>query len=294
MAKYIVAVSGGVDSVVLLDALVRKDAINERVVLGEPTARELIVAHFDHGIRPDSHEDAAFVKQLADTYGLDYVGRREELGKGASEELARQRRYKFLFDLAKKHNATIVTAHHADDVVETIAINCQRGTGWRGVAVLGRPGIWRPLLEVRKRDLLQYAKMQQLEWREDSTNEDLGYLRNRLRQRLRLASDESVAAFGVYRTRQLALRAQIDEEVALVMPPGPDYLRYLFITVPPITAVELLRAVFIRECHDGLTIVQRQQILQAIKVAKPGKTYEVSSDVRLRFTQRHFVVELAR
>src|SRR5690606_26701133 len=105
--KYIVAVSGGVDSVVLLDMLSKK------------TEHELIVAHFDHGIRPDSHEDAAFVQKLAQRYGHTFEMKREELGAYASEATARERRYAFLGALAKKHQAAVMTAHHLDDLVET-------------------------------------------------------------------------------------------------------------------------------------------------------------------------------
>jgi tRNA(Ile)-lysidine synthase len=81
--KYLVAVSGGIDSVVLLHKL---------VAAGE---HELVVAHFDHGIREDSAEDARFVKGLAEHYGLPFVMKREELGKTAGEEQARTRRYAF-------------------------------------------------------------------------------------------------------------------------------------------------------------------------------------------------------
>src|SRR3989344_5293986 len=115
--NYIVAVSGGVDSVVLLDMLIKQKEHN------------LVVAHFDHGIRVDSDADARFVWELAKKYELSFEVRREELGDAASENTARSHRYAFLRDIAKKYSATIVTAHHADDVVETIAINLTRGTG---------------------------------------------------------------------------------------------------------------------------------------------------------------------
>ena len=134
--RYVVAVSGGVDSVVLLD-----------MVAQEVAPQRLIVAHFDHGIRPESADDAAFVKSLAKQYGLTFETKREELGANASEELAREHRYAFLRDVAKRYSATIMTAHHADDIIETIAINMTRGTGWRGLAVLDSPGIERPLLD---------------------------------------------------------------------------------------------------------------------------------------------------
>ncbi|MFZ1301261.1 MAG: ATP-binding protein, partial [Candidatus Microsaccharimonas sp.] len=91
---YIVAVSGGVDSVVLLDMLARASS---RLPSPGP---QYIVAHFDHGIRDDSRDDAQFVKHLAETYGLVYESERVELGVGASEELARTKRYEFLRGVA--------------------------------------------------------------------------------------------------------------------------------------------------------------------------------------------------
>ena len=103
--KRVVAVSGGVDSVVLLDMLA-DEGVN------------IVVAHFDHGIRPDSAADAWFVKALAARYGVEYIGKREELGADASEELARERRYAFLHEVAQKHHAKLVTAHHLDDLIE--------------------------------------------------------------------------------------------------------------------------------------------------------------------------------
>ena len=116
MATYVVAVSGGVDSVVLLD------------VFSKIKHHTLVVAHFDHGIRTDSVHDARFVEALAKKHTLTFETLREELGADASEEKARDRRYAFLRSVAKKYDGRIVTAHHSDDAVETIAINMSRGT----------------------------------------------------------------------------------------------------------------------------------------------------------------------
>src|SRR5690606_41547248 len=110
------AVSGGIDSVVLLD------------MLSHVPGLKLVVTHFDHGIRPDSAQDAVFVEELAAHYGLPFETKRVELGTKASEELARRHRYAFLRDVAARYNAKIITAHHADDVIETVAINHIRGT----------------------------------------------------------------------------------------------------------------------------------------------------------------------
>ena len=112
----LVAVSGGVDSVVLLDMLARSED-------------RLVVAHVDHGIREESSEDAQFVEGLAHQYQVPFVSTRLELGLEASEDTARRARYAFLEAEAAKRGAVIVTAHHLDDVVGSVAINLIRGTG---------------------------------------------------------------------------------------------------------------------------------------------------------------------
>lgn len=75
-----------------------------------------------------------FVEALADRYKIQFVCRREKLGADASEELARQRRYEFLRGVATDFDGVIVTAHHRDDIIETVAMNLKRGSRWRGLA----------------------------------------------------------------------------------------------------------------------------------------------------------------
>lgn len=169
---YIVAVSGGVDSVVLLDILSKQKNL------------KLVVAHFDHGIRADSAEDKKFVQTLSETYVLPFVFANGNLGADASEATARAARYAFL-DLAKEkyHADAIITAHHQDDLVETIIINILRGTGRKGITALGETkDIKRPLLQHTKKEILEYAKKHNIVWREDPTNQTTDYLRNWVRQ----------------------------------------------------------------------------------------------------------------
>jgi len=280
VGRYIVAVSGGVDSVVLLHMLVH-----------ERPNDELIVAHFDHGIRAESADDAMFVEQLAQQYGLLYESRREELGSDASEEHARSRRYTFLREMAQKHQGTIVTAHHADDVVESIAINLTRGTGWRGLAVLDSADTERPLLDHKKADLIDYAKKYHLEWREDATNQDTKYLRNNLRQKLASLDEDSHRLLRLYRDRQCFLRQMVNNEIDRLVGASP-YSRHTYIAVSDVAAQELLRGVFVQEGVSVPTRPQIQRALHAIKVLHAGKRHNVATGISLRFTKTHFVVEL--
>ena len=277
--KLLVAVSGGVDSVVLLD------------ILAKSGRYDLTVAHFDHGIRPDSAADARFVEGLAAQHELPFIGKREELGNDASEERARNARYDFLFHEARKLNATLATAHHLDDVVESIAINILRGTGWRGLAVLGRAGVVRPLIGKTKSEIRHYALEHRLEWVEDATNAGGKYLRNRLRK---LVSSRIVIAkklqLAKLRETQMVLKKEIDSECERLLT-SPPYSRYFFTSIDPKTARELLRAAVMVKTGRSATRPQLERALIAIKTAKPRSAYDIGGGVRLVFTLRTFVVE---
>lgn len=271
--KYIVAVSGGVDSVVLLDMLAK----------GAVSPEDLLVAHFDHGIRDDSSRDERFVSNLAAQYGLLYSGKREELGKDASESLARDRRYAFLRELAQQHNARIVTAHHLDDLVETVAINLKRGTGWRGLAALDSD-VLRPLIDTPKQKLIKYAELNNLKWHEDSTNSSDGYLRNRLRKKTVDVTDDTKRQLRALHSHQKQLRQDIEKETLQLIGHGPEYSRYLIMHIPQAAAIESLRFI----THGSLTRPQLARCLLAIKTAAAGSVFEAGSGIKLRFGTRHF------
>jgi tRNA(Ile)-lysidine synthase len=278
--KYIVAVSGGVDSVVLLDRLVHEGG------------HELIVAHFDHGIRSDSAADARFVEGLAHSYSLPFVVKREELGASASEELARTRRYAFLREQAKKYAATMMTAHHADDIIETIAINILRGTGWRGLSVLSTSDIVRPQLAMTKKDIYAYALERRLEWVEDSTNAGTQYLRNRMRRKISngLTDKEEHAILTVWRD-QVMLRDQIDTSLASWVRSDAEYDRYDLIMADWPVACELLRAAIVAQTGLSPTRPQVERALIAVRTALPGAVQDVGGGVRLRFLPKTFLVQ---
>jgi tRNA(Ile)-lysidine synthase len=278
--KLLVAVSGGIDSVVLLDMVVRA------------AKYDITVAHFDHGIRPDSAADARFVEGLAKHYKLPFTGKREELGANASEDQARRARYDFLFQEASKLQATIATAHHLDDMVETIIINIIRGTGWRGLAVLDRAGVVRPLLKYTKAELREYALEHRLEWVEDSTNSSQKFLRNRVRQSIE--KDQMLIAtklqLRTLRDMQCNIRRRVETESDFLLP-SPPYSRYFFTAIDTATAYELLRIVVAKEVGTGPTRPQLERALLAIKTAKAHSRYDIGGGVRLMFTMQNFVVE---
>jgi len=148
----------------------------------------LIVAHFNHGIRDDSHEDEQLVAQAARQYGLQFEVGHGHLGPRTGEDKARQARYGFLREVKDKYQAeAIITAHHQDDLLETVVINLLRGTGARGLHPLRvRVDLIRPLLDVSRKQIIDYAKKHHIKWREDPTNQDLTLLRNYIRHQLLL------------------------------------------------------------------------------------------------------------
>jgi tRNA(Ile)-lysidine synthase len=274
----ILAVSGGVDSVVMLDKLARGRAVD---------STGAVVAHFNHGIRADSDLDEQLVRRLSGEYGLEFVSCRELLGEGASEELARERRYHFLRKVARERGGKIYTAHHADDIIESIAINLTRGTGWRGLVPLDNPDIERPLLGATKAEILEYAGQHGLEWREDSTNADPRYLRNRLRSKLAsLGSSERQSLLRLY-AEQKILKREIDTLAEEFVRPDGEYPRELFLGLDDAVALEILRAAL---AHVGKSATRPQlaEFLAAIRTYQTGKKFNLPGDYLVEFQRGSF------
>ncbi|MDN5819544.1 MAG: tRNA lysidine(34) synthetase TilS [bacterium] len=280
MQKLVVAVSGGVDSAVLLDKLVAS---------GE---YDLIVAHVDHGIRPDSGEDARLVEKLATSHNLPFELTRLSLGAAASELQAREARYGFLRQVAKANQATVATAHHKDDLYESIAINLIRGTGWRGLAVLDSPDLIRPLLDMSKADIIDYAKTHQLQWREDSTNTDTKFLRNKLRPLMSRLDSMDRQGLEYLHEKQLAIKKQIEAEVQQILSSDIEVSsRYFMTMVDESVADELLRKICLDQAPSGTTRIQRQALRIAIKTLPAGKKHRITGDLWCLVTKDRFTIQ---
>lgn len=276
--KYLVAVSGGVDSVVLLDMLAS-------------TNDTLVVAHVDHGIRVDSAADARFVEGLAKKYHRPFVSARLKLGAHASEDRARRARYAFLHEQAEKFGARIVTAHHQEDVLETIAINLTRGTGWRGLAVMGRADITRPLLHLTKKQIYNYAASHRLEWVEDETNATDRYLRNRIRRKIyRVLPESTCQAAMCLRAQQLQLRRDMARETTRLLG-GSSPTRHFLTQIDHEVALEILGTMCEREAGVRPIRPQLERALLAIKTAKPRTRAPIGESLEMTFASRTFAIK---
>jgi len=182
--KLLIAVSGGVDSMVLLDLCVE---------LKSNWSLEIAIVHVNHQLRGDeSTGDEEFVRSIATQYGLPFYSRRiDTIGlkhslKVSKQVAARDARYQYFEEIRQQiHADHVATGHQADDDAETVLFNALRGGGVRGLAGIpltrssGR--IIRPLLFARRKDIFEYARQQGIRFRNDSSNQSSVYSRNYLR-----------------------------------------------------------------------------------------------------------------
>jgi tRNA(Ile)-lysidine synthetase-like protein len=266
--KYVLAVSGGVDSVVLLELLSKINGI------------ELAVAHFDHGIRKNSIADRIFVEELSMKYNLPFYFEEGKLGPDASEADARNARYSFLSKVKNKFNAVaIITAHHQDDVIETAIINMLRGTKAKGLSALkSTDELIRPLLDVSKQKIIAYAKSHNLEWQEDESNEDQKYLRNYVRHTIakKMTEQQREELLSIIKSTSL-----ISDETAgiikNILPINKQIKRAEFINLPHSVAGEFL-AGWIKS--EGLMVDKKtiERLVVALKTVKSGAKLNINKN----------------
>ena len=277
-ATLLLAVSGGSDSMALLHGaahLVETDATRWR----------LTVAHLDHGLRPDSAEDAAFVADAATALRLPVVVRRTDVAalardEGRSiEEAGREARYRFFADVAPT-GALVLTAHTLDDLAETVLINLLRGSGLAGVAGIPprRGSIARPLLGERRPLLRALLDDAGLAYRDDPSNADPAFLRNRVRgevvpllESLRPGAIERIGRFAGLASEEDAL---LDELAAAELTRRTDADGAIDWRVPPEPA--LGRRVLRLAIGDPAPSAERlEALLEAAGGERGGVTIEL-------------------
>lgn len=272
--KLILAVSGGVDSMALLNMYAYAD---------------IIVAHIDHGTRKSSAEDADFVRQKCQEMGVKFYETKLELGEGVSEELARKKRYEFLKTIQEKESGTLCTAHHLDDVLESIAINLIRGTGWRGLTPFYGDELVRPFIIAKmwKRDVLKFAGEQNICFRQDPTNYEADYLRNRVREKMTELDETARTDIIKLFEKQNELRNKIEKLVTELakqtVVEKNFHKKELFLTADEKVALEVLREICLIHGYS-LTRKQLTDFLSAIKTYAPHKKFNLPKN--------HFVIIL--
>jgi len=290
--RLVVGLSGGVDSVVLLDCLKR-------------VARRLRVRvsalHVNHQLSPNARQWSAFCRRLCRARGIPFAGVKVEVPRGDSlEAAARAARYAVFERQAADY---VVLAHHQDDQVETLLLQLLRGAGVKGLAAMpflrkeGRgsrvegttlatrlsspdtrhpsPGILRPLLEVTRAEILDYAKRRGLKWVEDESNQEIYYQRNFLRREV---LPIIARRFPAYRStiaraaRHLAEAAQLLDELAASDAAGHVESGALAVEalrrLPPARARNLLRY-FLGSC--GVAMPGAERLDEALRQALTAK-----------------------
>ncbi len=278
-AYFIVACSGGVDSVTLLH-LAAQALDHERIT----------VAHFDHNQRGRaSSADARLVKNLAQKLKLKFKTAKFT-AKRASENQLREARLAFLETVARgvgKKRVFILTAHHRGDQVETFFFRLLRGSGVRGLVgirpVQGR--LVRPLLGLSKKVLLLHATEQKWKWREDASNQETAFFRNRIRHQLLPKWYELTESFGgpaAWDERFSHLLEELEETEAAIGAVAQASLRSLFVTTPYWTRltvanfcaqIEFWQRALLRNLFQemGLPALTRAETMRLCAFLKKGK-----------------------
>lgn len=313
----VVAVSGGPDSVALLRALVLLQATGQ--------VGHLIIAHVNHQLRDrDSAEDEAFVLALAqqlqaERASTSFRGVRRQTAADAQavganlESLARQQRYDWFAEVAREDGARwVATGHTADDQAETVLHRLLRGSGWRGLAGIPprrplAPGVdvIRPLLGLRRTEVLKFLAGLGQHYRQDSSNLERRFLRNRIRHELLplLARDYNPAIVEVLRrladqarelqqqeetaAAELLLRAELPRAGPVLVFRG-DLLR----TEPVRRVAEVFRLVWRREGWPMGEMGRRQW--RRVAAVACGEVTAVDLPGRVRARRRGTVVQLRR
>lgn len=193
--KIVVGVSGGPDSISLLDFLnkIRKNGSANQKSAGISWQFEIVVAHVNHRLRKEAEEDEQYVKKYCEKNGIEFYAKSIEIkeiahtNKIGTEEAGRLVRYQFFKEVLEKTKATkIAVGHNKNDKIETIFMHILRGSGIDGLKGMEpiQGNIIRPLIACERKQIEQYCEEQQLEPRIDQTNFENIYQRNKIRNQV--------------------------------------------------------------------------------------------------------------
>ena len=291
--RWLLAVSGGRDSMVLLDAMASARH-------GEIAA----VATYDHGTGPAARRACALVEREAEARALTVVSDRAPAGGVASEAEWRAARLAFMGGWARETSAEIVTGHTRDDQIETVVQRLLREAGPRGLAAMRAAGV-RPLLTVPRARVAAYAQARRVPFVEDPSNRDLRHQRNRVRHELLPALERAHPGFGAWcwelsaraaewraETERLADHLGVSQPASHTLVVPAEELRSLspveWQVIWPVLAARV-RVVMDRRAIERASAWAPR--------ARPGGAVQLSGGGRIECTDRTFVIrgnDLAR
>ncbi|MCX7957868.1 MAG: tRNA lysidine(34) synthetase TilS [Deltaproteobacteria bacterium] len=300
--RVLLAVSGGPDSMVLLDIM-----RNISLITGFETG----VAHINHQIRPDSHKDMQFVENECKKHNIPFYGREIYLFGGKKsmkkslEQSAREQRYNALFSIASEYGYNLIaTGHTKSDQAETLLMRIITGTTTRSLSgiLVKRDGmIIRPLLILSRTEVTDYARRNSIRFVEDITNRDKKYLRNKIRLELipfikrefNPSVEDALSSLAEDATAmRTLLMAELSEHLKNVNyeedSSSATFKRSDFLLVPP-----ELRKYFLLEILSGIDISKRidseniRAAIEMIQNAKGSRFYKLCPDfvIRLEYDQ---------
>jgi len=289
--RYLLAVSGGRDSMVLLDAFLRfrSDAV--------------AVGTFDHGTGPAAEKAARLVEREGTRRSIPVVSGRRGAGAGSGEAVWRNARREFLSGWARELSATVVTAHTRDDQLETIvmrALRDPRHTSARGLAAMYAPSpTLRPLLDVARSDVAAYATANAVPFMDDPSNLERAHLRNRVRLDLLPALEAAHAGFGEEMLAIARAAAAWRESVERVVDAlGIEFLPPLVVPAEPLlglapAALGVLWPAIAARAGVALDWRGTERLVAFTSAGRPGGRIPLSGGAEVGRTAGTFVVRAA-
>jgi len=262
--SLVIAVSGGLDSTALAAML---------SVLAPRLGLTLHAAHLDHGLRPESPEDAAFCARTCAALGIDCTIKTADIRADADrlhtgiEDAGRRARYRWLEELRLSTGSfAVLTAHQLDELAEDVLMRLLRGAGWPALG--GMPAwdperrILRPLLLLSKERLRRFLTEWSLPWREDPSNDDPSFLRNRIRKEfMPLFARENPDFLGA--VAELWTQARIDETFI------HDAILPLIPAADPDTGERLLANGVLQGCPKALRLRLYKRVVESLGPGQP-------------------------
>lgn len=291
---FLIGLSGGIDSVVLLDLMRHQPNLNLRAV------------HIHHGLSPNADRWADFCRNLCEKQRIPFELRNVNVsGTNGVEGNARQARYQAIGE-AIRPNEVFVTAHHLDDQAETVLLALKRGSGLKGLAAMQAVSfrqnftLFRPLLTVSKAEITDYAERRHLSHITDESNADNRYDRNFLRNQILPTLNQRFPAFNQMLARsaqhcaeqQALIEELLESELQTRLGTENQLNIHGFEAYSPLKQQQLLRLWLARNNVQMPSKIQLQAVISELIFAKPDRNPQVVLDGKIvrRFRQTLFIM----